>query len=264
MHSYLRCVFLFVLLCAGVVACIPNRKVVYLQDKSKKDPQDFPNALTVPLAYQEYKLQPEDVLSVQISKLPTIDRISADPIEITNSSRTQILHPYLTGLPIDYRGRIDIPTLGEVEVGGLTIDQAQQKINKTASESYSLPSVRVFLLNFNITVLGEVNHPGRYPVYNSRVNVLEALGMAGDCSDFANKYMVKVLRTEAGKNRIFFVDLTDDKLLNSETFFLHPNDVVMVAPLKSKKFANKGSQALIGFMSAIAVVTTLLITLYRK
>ncbi|MES2388307.1 MAG: polysaccharide biosynthesis/export family protein [Bacteroidota bacterium] len=263
MTKYFRYLFIFLFLSTAIFSCIPNKKIVYLQDKSKEKPQDYQNTITVPAIYLEYKLQSEDILSIQISKLPTIDRLSADPIEITNSSRTQIMHPYLTGLPIDSRGMVDIPTLGEIEVRGLTIDQAQRKINKIATESYSLPSVRVFLMNFNVTILGEVRNAGRFPVYTTRINVLEAIGIAGDCTDFAERDRVKILRTENGKSEIFYLDLTNENMLKSERFYLHPNDVVMIAPLKSKKFAGRGSQTFIELLSALAVVTSVLINLSR-
>ncbi|MCA1752189.1 MAG: hypothetical protein LC670_10435 [Flavobacteriales bacterium] len=97
-------------------------------------------------------------------------------------------------------------------------------------------------MNYFVTVLGEVNRPGRYPVFNHKINVFEAMGLAADATDFASREEVKIVRNRNGVNHLFSVDLTDQNLLNDPNFFLQPNDVLLVKPQKRKKYAQRDVQ----------------------
>ena len=143
------------------------------------------------------------------------------------------------------------------------MDAASAKITEAADKVFSSPSVKVHLINFRISVLGSVNTPGQYMVYNNTLNIFEALGLANDADDYSNKEGVKVLRTRNDKNHLFHIDLTDENLLSSEAFYIHPSDVIIVSPLKRKKWSGREAQSLYAGLGVVVSLTSLIIALTR-
>lgn len=131
---------------------------------------------------------------------------------------------------IDKNGNIALPLLGEMHIANMTIDEAKRAINAKAVELYRTPSVIVKLVNKGVTVLGEVNRPGKYQVYKDNLNVFEALGLAGDLSDYGNRKNIKLIRKVNGKEKIINIDLTDTNIVTSEYYTIFPNDVLYVSP----------------------------------
>ena len=107
----------------------------------------------------------------------------------------------------------------------------KKKIILTKAERYfSEPSIKLNILNYYITVLGEVNIPGRVNVIEPNTNLLEVLGLAGDLTKLANRKKIKIIRTESEKPQVYYVDLRDKNIVNSELFYLQPNDIIYVQP----------------------------------
>lgn len=238
--------------------------MVYLQDKSKADAANQGGRLNLAAPDVAYRLQPGDVIFVGITKVNATDKNLFEQAEqLSASARQTMQHPYLVGYPIDDSGRVQLPLLGAVPVAGKTIDQARLGITEAATGVYVQPVVRIFLLNFMVTVLGEVAQPGRYPVYTRQASVLDAVGMAGDILEFGNRRNVKILRHNGGQQLIYHLDLTDAATAANAGFYLQPGDIVMVPPLKSRKFANRGVQWTISALGAAALVLSLLINLNR-
>jgi polysaccharide export outer membrane protein len=119
-------------------------------------------------------------------------------------------------------------------VKDLTIEEAQQRIQTSANKFLNKATVIVKLTSFKVTVLGEVKNPGYLYVYNNQATILEGLGLAGDLTPFANRKNVKLIRQVSTGSQIVMLDLTDAKLLSSDYFFLMPNDVIYVEPLKAR------------------------------
>ena len=257
--KYNKIWLIIAVLTAGLMSCTPNKKIVYLQDFTKDKPNDHLADTTFLGMESSYLLQANDVISVkinhlQLSKMETQPSVSEGEDEIV---RSPLQHPYLNGFAIDPGGNVDLPVIGKVAVGGKTVFAAQEIIAAAADKYYSEPNTKVILLNFYVTVLGEVNRPGRFPVYNNQMNVLEALGLAGDAAEYADRESVKILRTRDGKNQLYHVDLTDQMLLASPAFYLQPNDIIMLRPLKRKKLASRGLQNLYAGLSVIVSAGTL-------
>ena len=230
-------------------ACISNRRSVYLQDKSQKRAHDAAVEHEFEDPYQEFVLEPGDVLSVNINHYQLTAGSEPSSTGEEPAAMRSVQHPYLSGLRIDESLSISLPVIGKVKVGGLTLDQAQLAIDSAASEFYASPTSKVFLMNFDVTVLGEVGRPGTYPVYDNKVTIFEALGYANDAGIYANREVIRISRTRGGKNRILHVDLTDENLLMSPRLYLQPNDVVMVKPLKRKKYTLNDSQGILRTIS---------------
>ncbi len=243
-------------------SCISNKKIVYLQDKTAKKPHEALVDHSFDQSYSDYLLESNDILSVQINHIQLASK-NIQTVETETEGLRAPTHTYLHGFRIDEEGHVDLPVIGKVKVAGLTILQASALIQNTANKYYADPVIKIFLINYNVTVLGEVNSPGTFNIMDNKINILEAIGLAKDAGDYANRSEVKVLRTRGGKNHIYWVDLTDEKLLESEAFFLHPDDVVMIKPLKRKKFSGNDSSAVYRGFSILLGVLTLSITLVR-
>lgn len=152
-------------------------------------------------------------------------------------------------------GNIDVPLLGECRVKDMTVEQAKDSLTRKLAQFYNLSYIYIKLNSFSINVIGEVNKPGMVTIPNDQINILQALGMAGDISTYGNKKQVVLLRKENDKYRMFSFDLTDLNIVNSEAFFLKSNDIIYVKPLRSKNALN-----VLPFVSlGLTIINTILI-----
>ena len=137
---------------------------------------------------------------------------------------------------MDNDGQIDFPVLGRLKVGGLTKREAEGMIReKLLPYLKETPIVTVRMTNYKISVIGEVNRPGTFTVSNEKINVLEALAMAGDMTVYGLRDNVKLIREDAtGKRQIVELDLNDADLVMSPYYYMQQNDILYVTPNKAK------------------------------
>lgn len=253
---------LALLCCFGFFAgsCISNEKLVYFPDKDFNKRELTP----VPNQPQPYKLQKRDILSVRIKSM---DVESSEFFNLNDRGGMMNLNQasvYLSGYSIDESGNIDLPQIGKVNVHNLTVTEAQKKIQETVADYLNNATVIVKLISFKITILGEVKSPGYYNIYNDQATILEGLGMAGDLTDFGNRGNITLIRqTESGSAAVL-VDLKDPGLLASKFYYLQPNDVVYVQPLKAKTTRGNFSSLGIVGLAFSAVSTVILILNYNN
>jgi polysaccharide export outer membrane protein len=143
---------------------------------------------------------------------------------------------YIFGYTVNDSGYISLPILGDIYVYGLTIDEITKSINERAREYLKDATVNVKLLTFKFTVVGEVNRPGTYTNFNNQLTVLEAIGMAGDITNYGNRKSILVVRPTKEGTYTYRINVQDKNLLQSQGYFLLPNDIVIVEPIKSKPF----------------------------
>jgi polysaccharide export outer membrane protein len=247
------------LLVAFSSGCVSNRKIVLFQDQQASSP----DRSLVDHTYEQGQALPTlergDVISVSIDHYQLTQTIS--PQQQGQSSDEAMFravqHPYLIGFTVSSSGEVDLPIIGKVKVGGLTVEAAQEAIRVVANDFYASPSVRVYMLNNTVTVLGEVNRPGRYPVYDERMNIMNGLAMAGDLTSLADRSRIRLVRTRDGKNHLFHLDLLDEKVLADSTFELQPNDVVIVDPLRRRKFSEgRDTQNVVNILALLVSLVT--------
>lgn len=237
--------------------CYYNKKLIYLDDRqfSETRPTLVENKRSA------YKLQPSDVISVQIKGPGETDITNAFNMNPSQSG-SMFASPanfFMDGYTVGPTGTITLPVIGEVLVKDLTIGEAQETIQKAADKYLTKAIVIVKLTSFKVTVLGEVKNPGYYYVFNTQATLLEALGMAGDLTAFGNRETVKLIRQTPGGSEVVMLDLTDADLLKSQYFFMMPGDVLYVAPLRAR--SNRANLELATLVFG-ALTTTILVMNY--
>ncbi|MBC7919456.1 MAG: polysaccharide biosynthesis/export family protein [Ferruginibacter sp.] len=209
----------------------------------------------------EYQLQPKDVLSIRIK---TLDPKTSDLFNLQSNTGFQPFDPpalFINGYSLDDEGDVTLPEIGKVNVRNLTIKEAEQKIQAKTGEYLGNATVLVKLVNFKVTVLGEVQRPGYFYVYNERVTLLEALGQAGDLTDFGERKNITLVRQVKGGSEAILINLQDPNLLASKYYYLMPNDVLYVQPAKAK--LDRGNLNLLGFLGLFLSTITSGILIYQ-
>ena len=226
MQINIRFTLLFLLLLFIFSSCISNRNLEYIQSKKEIN--------KVKVNKQDYRLQIGDLISVQIS---TTTEQQHDFFNKENTSNSQLMmqNPYLYGYLIKDDGNLDLPSFGIVKAEGFTLRELENIIKQIAVSYFEQPVVKLNIINFEITILGEVNNPGTYKMVDPEVNVLYALSLASDITQFGNRKRVKIIRNEHDFVRVFYIDLTNADLLEDVDFVLQSHDIIYV-PLLNKKF----------------------------
>lgn len=231
-------------------ACITNKDLEYLSADSEINRNS--------IVLNSYRLQKGDLLSIQISSTTEQEHDFFNK-ETTANSQLLIRNPYLYGYLIKENGKLELPSFGHVEASGYTLRELENIIKNIAVSYFDQPVVKINIINFEVTVLGEVKKPGTFQINNPDLNLLYALSLANDITEFGNRKRVKVIRKNHEISRVFYVDLTDPKLLNSEDFMLQPKDIIYVEPLKKRFFAFKSITNFVS-LSVSAITLFLLIT----
>jgi polysaccharide export outer membrane protein len=215
-------------------SCTSHRQLVYLKDvDSASGGGSF-----YPKSRPEYLIQTRDVLYVKIYSL---NEEMSNLINQTMGNSQQNLYQnetslFINGYVVSDSGNIELPVLGKMKVADKTLDEALVVIQQRTSQYLKDATVTLKMISFKVSVIGEVNRPGTYYNYNSQLTVLEAVSMAGDITDYGNRHKVHVLRSGSTGTTSFQLDLTNKKILITDGFFLLPNDVIYVEPIKSKTF----------------------------
>lgn len=252
------------LLCVAIFAsgCITHEELLNFSQG-----EAFPDQPQVIVEPPELEIQPDDLLSIRVYALDMEAAIpyNVDPPNMTvnqmGNSNTRPLFGYL----VDGQGYIDFPSLGSIRVSGLTANQLKKLILSKLEDQLKDPVVTVRFLNYRLTVLGEVTRPGTYLIANERVSILDALGLAGDVTPYANRTEVQVVREENGFRTYATLNLMDREIFTSPYFYLQQNDMVYVQPLEEKTASLRDqSQRALPYLSTGVTLVTLLLTILNN
>jgi polysaccharide export outer membrane protein len=216
-----------------VFSCVPQTKIKYLQDKS-----DTVHVTEFYNVSQEYKIKPGDYLDIRVLTLDEKSNALFSAVSSSEGSATgSDQSSYLSGYMVNDSGYFKFPLLGKINASGLSIREIEIDLNARVSELLSEAHVIVKLVLFNISILGEVKSPGKYPIYKDKVNIFEAISLAGDLTTFANRSNIQIIRNNGNKNSIETINVLSKDILTSPYYYLQPNDIIYVEPLKSKVYA---------------------------
>jgi polysaccharide export outer membrane protein len=217
-------------------SCVSNKKVVMLQkdDVNKKNLPLDTVVRTYALDTFSYKVQPNDILYIQFQSLTNKE---FDFFSSANTGQPQqVQNPSLMGDLVNEKGEIGFPVMGKVKVAGLTVFQIQEMLRQLASRYIESPVVKVRLLNYRVTFLGEVNHEGVITLVNNRVSMIEAIGSAGGFGELADRSAVKLIRQRGSQTEVQYINLLDENFFKSPYYYVNQNDVIIVPPLRQRPF----------------------------
>ena len=210
-------------------ACKTTKVVPYFSDF----PDTARPAVTKTVPFKNPLIQPDDVLSIT---LQTIDNVVSAPVNTTNttdvnSGSTGAGGQNISGYLVDKNGLVELPFIGKIKVSGLTTAEARDTITNAADKLFNSPIVNVRLVNFKITVLGEVNRPSTYVMPSEKVTIFDAIGVAGDLTLYGRRENILLVRDSTGENRqMVRLNLNSKNIMSSPYFYLQPNDLIYVEP----------------------------------
>lgn len=236
-------------------ACHSYKKVPYLQNAEALDPEAQGEEM------YDAKIMPKDLLTIVVSC--TSPELAA-PFNLTVATQANANLSYTTTQPVlqqylvDNEGKINFPVLGELYVGGMTKKETERMIvDRLKPYMKEEPIVTVRMVNYKISVIGEVARPGTFTINNEKVNLLEALAMAGDMTVYGKRDNVKLIREDAnGKREIVTLDLNKAETILSPYYYLQQNDIVYVTPNKAKaKSSDIGTSTSLWFSATSILVS---------
>jgi len=210
-------------------SCVTHRNLEYLQNKNKNT-----------IAFKEaqlpdYRLKPNDELYIKINSL---DESAANIFSNNNQDYYMgSLQPYgasLISYTIDKDGYLILPVIGKILVKDKTISEVSAILKDSLSHILNQPLVTVKLVNRFVSVIGEVKNPGNFAYAQEKLTIYDALGLAGDITDYGNRNKVILVRNENGENIRINLNLNKSEILSSSYYYLRPNDIVYVMPLRKK------------------------------
>ena len=253
--KYLQLVVFFVL-----SSCSSTRNIVYLSDlKGNEYSEEIKNR-------NDPKIQPDDILSITISSLnPESNLLFNTGVLQTpgTSGNIPTTSGKSEGYLVDQKGAINFPVLGRVELAGLNKEQATEKMTVEIKKSVKNPIVNIRFLNFKVTVLGEVNKPSTFTVPSERLNVIEALGLAGDLTAYGRRENILIIREQNGIRSTSRVNLASKNILNSPSFYLQQNDIVYVEPVKARGLQTSTGLSYLPIVSLVISTLSILLLAFR-
>jgi len=239
---------LLILITVGFVSsCASRKNIILLQDPGSKEASTvFPNK-----GKSSYKIHKGDNLYIKIF---SVDEKTAKFFQSDLPSLVNPTYMFLNSFTVDEEGYIHISFINKLLVEGLTLEEAKNQIQKTLNEYFKETTVVLKLVNFQVTVLGEVNSPGSFTIDKEQINLFQALGLAGGMKNFGNsKKVILVRQTDTG-SEITHLDLTDRSVLTSEYYYLMPNDMMYIEPLKAKSSFDGTNTTMVVFSSLTTVL----------
>ena len=256
----------FLLIISLLTSCKPKQNMIYMSNNNFQ--QEVSQA-----RYEGLRIQEGDMLEIIVTAL---DDLAVKPFNRTTMQKTgedgnaggnARLGDNQYQVTSD--GYIPFPVLGNVYCKGMTKQQLKTELDTRLKQYLTDPVVTVRHLNFNISILGDVGSPGQKTSSTERLNIFQALALAGDMRDSANRTNVKLIRysEESGKDITYNLDLSDASIVNSPYYYLQQNDILYVEPDKNKQIAanttNPNRGLFLQLMGVVLGLVTFVIALAR-
>ena len=258
------------------VSCVPNKDIVYLQHPEDPEKGEVMESDSIIRTYQTYnkpyKLQAEDIISLRIASLTPAEFDFVKKYEEQlgiirklnqynqgnangggQNMRMQgaggggeegsglmpiMLDRQQTGFVLDREGYLELPEIGRLQLSGLSLPEAEELIKEKLKNYFETPVVRIQLLSFHFTILGEVNNEGRYTSFDPETNIIDAISLAENLTDFADRTRLKVVRFEEGEAKVYYINTLREDLVGQKGFYLQPNDLIVVPALRARQSRN--------------------------
>ena len=236
--------------------CISQEKIAYFKNV---------DATSAAAVNHEFNSQHEPILGngdVLLITVSGLDPLAVAPFNLpivmyaTPGSDKIYSSPTLQTFTIETDGTINFPVIGNIKIAGLKKNEAVALIKEKLIPYLKDPIVKIEFMNFQVTVLGEVNKPGRYLITDEKVSLLDALGMAGDITIYGRRENILITREIGGKLEFKRINLNTDEIFKSPYFYLKQNDIVYIEPSSVKTTASQNIPLYLSTLSTVAAVTT--------
>ncbi|WP_221258899.1 polysaccharide biosynthesis/export family protein [Flavobacterium okayamense] len=242
--------FLLLALSLVVFSCASSDKMLYLQNNISTESKTNYNTV----------IKPDDVLMIVVSsENPEVaEPYNLKSVVLQSNSEEAIQTQRTQTYIVDIEGYIEFPILGKVKIGGLNKQEAIEYLKSLLKDHVKDAVINMRILNFEVTVLGEVNRPGTFEISSERITILEALGKAGDLTIYGKRKNVLLIRDENGVKSTHRLDLTKSDIVNSPYYYLAQNDVVYVEPNKTRINSSAVGPNIAVGISALSLVVTII------
>jgi polysaccharide export outer membrane protein len=254
----MKCILTHLFLVFLFTSCYNSKQLGYFQDLA--DTSRVQGVQMYP--YEPLRLQPDDQVQINISSIsPEASQffnllLPTSTTGVGTSGSQAFQNIYL----IDQQGVISMPVLGDIKAAGLTTEDLRIKIKGLLNDYLKDPVVTVRFSNFRVTVIGEVGRPTVVPVQGERINVLEALGAAGDMTVYGKRFNVKIVRQNKDKLDIAHLNFNTSSAMKSPYFQLRQNDIVYVEPNKSRGIMSEAGIILIPTITSVLTLLVFIVT----
>lgn len=252
--SRFKRIIMITLLSVVILSCSSSKNIAYFQNTiANSEVQKF-----------EPVLQPDDVLNIVISsENPEIAApYNLKTVVFQGNTENSVAQERLQTYLIDQEGFIELPMIGKVKLAGLSRTAAVNEIKKVLTEHIKDPIVNLRIVNFKVSILGEVVKPGMYTIQSERVTLVEALALAGDLTIYGKRTDILLIREKEGVKTMQRIDITKSDFINSPYYYLTQNDVVYIEPNKTRVNSSViGPNIAVGISALSLVVTILALTI---
>ncbi|SDB21761.1 protein involved in gliding motility EpsA [Flavobacteriaceae bacterium MAR_2010_188] len=246
-------------------SCVPHKDIVLYQEKGTAN-----DSLTLLVEEQKaYRVQIDDILSIRVKALDQDNVAIFNPMgETTSTNSSSGERAYYDGFIVDLHGQIRVPTLGYINVLGYTTEEIAKMLEDRLLEEQFKETANIFvtvrLAGLKYTTSGEIGN-GKQVLFQERVNIMEAIANAGGISEYGDRSDVMIIRQYPMGQKIYHLDITDADIFNSPYYYIQPNDMIYVKPLKLKSlgFGTTGLQGLTTVMSLIGILTSVIVLVTR-
>lgn len=250
---------LIVVICAS--SCISTEQLTYLQ---QKEGAAIDSLIPIRKVNEMYRLQTHDLLSIRI-KAADQDRVGIfNPIDNSSLNATGEERLYNDGFVVDIHGNIRVPTIGDVKVIGLTVEEVRQKLEEILLRDYLNETsglfVTVKLSGIRYTINGEISNPGSNVIYRNQITIMEAIANSGDITITGDRENVVVIRQYPLGQKVHHIDLTTIDAMNSPYYYVQPNDLILINPLPQKSIGT-GTTGLQSLTTVLSITTALITTI---
>ncbi|MCX2837452.1 polysaccharide biosynthesis/export family protein [Salinimicrobium sp. MT39] len=247
-----------------VSSCVPTKRLMYLQEDGK----ETDSLISIERIQKPYRIQVNDLLSIRVKAIDQDVVGMFNPIGEQNPNATGEERLYYDGFLVDAHGNIRVPTLGEVNVLGFTVEEVREKIEKALLDKYFKEQANIFvtvkLAGIRYTTIGEIGS-GTQVIYKEQVTIMEAIAQAGDISEFGDRTDVVIVRQYPGGEKRHHIDLTSIDAMKSPYYYIQPNDLIIVNPLPQKALGlgTTGLEAFRTITTILAFVTSTILLITR-
>ena len=256
---------LYILLIASVMcSCVSRKQLAYFRPITAESAEEINKTM---------KPQPEPRVKINDALIITVSALDPEAVIPYNLPNVAYASPTSSTVPttasfqyytVDEQGDIDFPVLGKLHIVGMSQSEVINLIEDKLRGQLVNPIVTMRFLNARVTVLGEVRNPGTYTLNNGRITLLEALGVAGDLTQYARRDNVLVTRENNGKVEFARLDLRSDEVFTSPYFYLQQNDVVYVEPNQARTTSNQSIGLWLSMVGTVSSAATVVVSVFSK